>query len=180
MTVVYNYSSCLVVLECCRCHIDFGLPEEMHNKARKDPSIWFYCPAGHHQHFPAGKSDEAKLREAEAREVALRDQLHAAEADAEKTRGVLLRDRQRFANGVCPCCNRTFQNVLNHMRGEHPDYDVTKVEAQKYACSCGRSFETFAGLRRHQASGRKNTQSWYSKPWTDPSLSDYSRHLTRV
>jgi hypothetical protein len=27
------------------------------------------------------------------------------------------------ANGVCPCCNRTFQNLARHMAGKHPDYE---------------------------------------------------------
>ena len=29
------------------------------------------------------------------------------------------RMRTRVMNGVCPCCNRTFQNLLRHMQTEH-------------------------------------------------------------
>ena len=30
--------------------------------------------------------------------------------------------KKRVANGVCPCCNRTFVNLQRHMHTKHPDY----------------------------------------------------------
>jgi Fe-S oxidoreductase len=57
--------------------------------------------------------------------AAQRDQ---AQADARaqkaaKTRIKNDRDRikTRVANGVCPHCNRTFQNLARHMASQHPD-----------------------------------------------------------
>ena len=32
------------------------------------------------------------------------------------------RIKNRVANGVCPCCNRTFQDLAAHMKTNHPDY----------------------------------------------------------
>lgn len=159
--------------ECCNCHMVFAMPADFRRRALNDRGLWFYCPAGHKQHY-TGKGAEEKLRDAEAREVALRDQLHAAEADAEATRVRLMRDRHRFANGVCPCCNRSFENVRRHMESEHPDYDASEVSLPaplRYKCSCGRSFETPRGLAIHQGQRR-------STDWTDPNKSRYSRHLT--
>lgn len=157
------------------CGIAYGLPEGFIEARRKDHKTW-HCPNGCKAHYPAGKTDEQKLREAAARETALKDQLAAAIRDAEDTRVALLRDRQRFANGVCPCCNRTFQNVLRHMRGEHPDYDITKVKQKGHAvfkCSCGRSFESLRGLRTHQGHNRRDG-------WDAPNASGWRSHLTRV
>lgn len=28
----------------------------------------------------------------------------------------------RAANGVCPCCNRTFKQLAAHMSSQHPKY----------------------------------------------------------
>lgn len=31
---------------------------------------------------------------------------------------------------VCPCCNRTFQNVARHIAGQHPDYADLGTESE--------------------------------------------------
>lgn len=160
--------------ECCNCHMVFAMPADFRRRKLNRPGTAFYCPAGHAQHY-TGKSAEQKLRDAEAREVALRDQLSAAEADAEATRVRLLRDRHRFANGVCPCCNRTFDNVRRHMQTKHPDYDASDITVGRaelrYKCSCGRSFASPRVLAIHQGRNRVGD-------WTDPDRSRYARHLT--
>ncbi len=30
--------------------------------------------------------------------------------------------KKRAANGVCPCCNRTFSDLARHMKAKHPDF----------------------------------------------------------
>lgn len=37
-------------------------------------------------------------------------------------KGQNTRLKNRIAAGVCPCCNRSFQNVARHMAGQHPDF----------------------------------------------------------
>lgn len=164
---------------CSGCGLAYGLPEGYLDARREDHKSWT-CPNGCVRHFPRGKTDAQKLEEAQIRNTALQDQLTAAVADAETVRVALLRDRQRFANGVCPCCNRSFDNVRRHMSSKHPDYDVTKVKAAgtvKFPCSCGRSFETLRGLRTHQGHMRGDN-------WAEPSTSKTAywggAHLTRV
>lgn len=160
------------ISDCANCGVLFGMPKDLERRRRKDRQR-FYCPNGHYLVF-AGKTDAQKLEESQARETALRDQLSAAIRDGEQTRQALLRDRQRFANGVCPCCNRTFQNVLRHMRGEHPDYDVTKIKQTgtvAFKCSCGRSFESLHGLRVHQGRSRRSG-------WDAPNAYRWRAHLT--
>ena len=38
------------------------------------------------------------------------------------TKGQLTRARKRAANGVCPCCHRSFENVARHVAKQHPDF----------------------------------------------------------
>lgn len=93
----------------------------------------FYCSVcGKGQSF-GGKSDIEQLR---ATLVTVEDQRDTARKNLnlqrEKTRqrtrqlsaqkGVTTRIKNRISNGVCPCCKRTFTNLLRHMKGQHPDY----------------------------------------------------------
>lgn len=152
-----------VVEDCFKCGTLFAMTEDLWNRCQHDHSKSFYCPNGHGMVF-TGKSDREKLKEAQARETALRDQLDAAVHEAEHVRQALLRDRQRFANGVCPCCNRSFENVRRHMASQHPDYDATRVTQTgtvTFRCSCGRSFESLRGLRTHQ--GHQRGDNWVKR-----------------
>lgn len=166
----------LITEECCNCGMTFAMTADFQRRSLNDHRRSFYCPAGHAQHY-TGKSDEQKLKEELARNTHLRDQLQASAEDAERTRFALIRDRHRFANGVCPCCNRYFDNVKRHMSGQHPEYDVTKIEQQaavRYSCSCGRSFATPHGLRIHQGRARPadwatRTSSWHGGHRTEVS-----------
>lgn len=113
---------------CCACGVVFAMTADFMRR-RREKQDWFYCPAGHAQHYT--KSEETRLREELSR--AHRDIDRAKQAEAEQRTKVAQiaksynRVRQRIRNGVCPCCNRTFQNLANHMRTEHADYGDTKT-----------------------------------------------------
>lgn len=163
----------IVARWCNGCGIPYGLPEGFIEQRREDHKSWT-CPNGCVRVFHAGKSDKQKLAEAEHRELALKDQLSAAIRDAETTRAALLRDRARFAAGVCVCCNRSFENVRRHMETKHPDYDIARIEkAIEFRCSCSAKFDTFHGLRIHQGRSRHDG-------WDSPKASKWSAHLTEV
>lgn len=167
----------LFVSDCANCGTVFGIAADLEKRRRQDHAT-FYCPNGHPMHF-TGKNDEELLRVEKARNTALTDQLAAAIRDAEHTRAALLRDRARFAAGVCPCCNRSFDNVRRHMRSQHPDYDVTRIDkhAPVFKCSCGKRFESYRGLRTHQGH-RRRTSGTYA--WDAPDQGRYYAHLTEV
>lgn len=153
---------------CGNCNIPYGLPAGFLDERRRDSNTWT-CPNGCRRHYPPGKSDEQKLKDAAARETALRDQLEASIRDGEAQRVELARIRQRIANGVCPCCNRSFGNVRAHMQTQHPDYVAPVVEPFK--CSCNRKFDTFRGLRVHQGQMRPDD-------WARADRDRWSSHLT--
>lgn len=161
-----------LVVTTCWCGIQFAMPSDLMRWHRQSEGNSTYCPLGH-----AGvvrETTASKLAAAEARERHLEDQLQAAEMEAEAVRVKLIRDRQRFANGVCPCCNRSFQNVRQHMATQHPEYDPTDLSAPRYKCSCGRSFDTAQGLRIHQGRSR------YGNSWVMTSTPAWRRHLTVI
>lgn len=52
-------------------------------------------------------------------------QRQATERQLSAQRGVTTRIKNRVKNGVCPCCNRHFENLERHMKGQHPEYAAT-------------------------------------------------------
>lgn len=123
-TLNQTFTDTLVRETCCNCHISFGMTKAM-REARLEDLKTFYCPNGHAQHY-TGKPTSERLRQrlewAEARERALRDQKDATERSYRALKGVVTRTKRRIAAGVCPCCNRTFQDLHRHMSGQHPAY----------------------------------------------------------
>ncbi len=124
-----TYSGRLVATNCW-CGIHYAVPSEFyemiqrqHRDGRKQTQI--YCPLGHTWEF-AGKSKADELAEQLERErkrsKAARDLLAHEERSHAATRGHLTRTKKRVAHGVCPCCNRTFQQLSRHMANKHPEY----------------------------------------------------------
>lgn len=154
------------------CDITFAMTEKFYDETKRTGRTW-YCPNGHPWVW-TGPTTETQLRDAKAKTVALEDQLRAAIRDAERTRAALVRDRHRVANGLCPCCNRYFENVHRHIRGQHPDYDASALSKRvKLECSCGYLAESFRGLRAHQGRTR-------ATGWDKPGQGAYWAHLTVV
>lgn len=116
---------------CCKCAMSFAVPADFRQRRLKDHAL-FYCPAGHGQHF-TGKTPEQKLKdELERKEQMLsaaQSRADAAQRERDQVTKAHKRMRTRVMNGVCPCCNRTFQNLMAHMRTEHPDFTEVKTLA---------------------------------------------------
>jgi len=143
-------STDLVTETCCNCGIWFAMPRPLYNQRRRDGEN-FTCPNGHKQHYT--DTDTVKLRRLEAQLTSTKDQLQAARDEGEQTRRTLVRERARFAAGVCPFCNRSFTAVRRHIETKHPDYDVTRLDGATTAtfrCTCGFRSKTYHGLRVHQ------------------------------
>lgn len=92
---------------------------------RRNDHAFFYCPAGHGQYY-AGKSETDKLRR---KLSSVQDKLEVESGRAlllTRQRDTIsksyLRMRDRVKNGVCPCCNRQFKNLLQHMRSKHSSF----------------------------------------------------------
>lgn len=111
---------------CCDtgCGIDFAMPAQYKERKREDHSL-FYCPNGHPQHY-TGETEAQKFRrlyEAQERTTVFwREDSREKERRLIATKGVVTRFKHRVANGVCPCCKRTFPNLAAHMKTKHPAF----------------------------------------------------------
>lgn len=112
----------LTDIRCCVCDLTFAVPDYWHDNRRQDGQ-GFSCPNGHSLSFKDSENARLKrdLERARARETHLRDQRDAAERSASAHKGQATKLRKRVANGVCPDCNRSFQNVARHMASKHPE-----------------------------------------------------------
>lgn len=111
-------------ITCCNCSMPFGMSEAFYQKRLRDHED-FHCPAGHKQHF-TGATPEEKLQRQLARQQEIADANMARASRAETERDNITRAhkkmRARVMNGVCPCCTRSFQNLMRHMQAEHPEF----------------------------------------------------------
>lgn len=146
--VEYGQYVAMEIIHCCSCGVPFAMPESLRSQFQDDPKRYFYCPNGHPQHY--SKSTEQRLRETlQAEKDAATKEQQRLEAIAfrakeeaqgwqtqwenqlkekKKIAAKLKRTEKRIAHGVCPCCNRTFQDLARHMETKHPE-QVKKAKA---------------------------------------------------
>lgn len=121
MTIYFVGSVELATEICCKCGMCFAMTRDFMDRRRKDRAM-FYCPAGHAQHY-TGETEEQRLKRELERQQQITEAERARAARIERERNQVAkahhRMRQRVFNGVCPCCNRTFQNLMAHMKTEH-------------------------------------------------------------
>lgn len=112
-------------MTCGECGIQFAVPESWRAEKQRTGNGWF-CPNGHSRVY--SESDEKKARNAleeeRKRHVSTLARLNEAEAAERKAKAEIKRMKSRASAGVCPCCNRTFQQLLRHMKIKHPNHDV--------------------------------------------------------
>lgn len=134
MSAVLNFQAQLEIHYCPNCSMSFALPPRF-IKERREGGASFYCPSGHKMSFHESESDKLRKQlEAEKRSVEwlrqsarVKDsQLKGARIQIGKVKAKLQRAETRIAHGVCPCCNRSFQNLRRHMNTKHPDYATTE------------------------------------------------------
>jgi negative regulator of replication initiation len=123
---------------CCRreCQSKFWIPDDLHNAAlasRGSNGIHFYCAYGHGQHYRIGESEADVLRRERDRlkqdAVRLEEYLAEETKRADKAEREAKRIKKRAATGTCPCCRRSFSNMSDHMRKEHPEFVKEQTQA---------------------------------------------------
>lgn len=109
-------------MKCGECGIAFAVPEFWRAEKQRTGDGW-YCPNGHCRAY--SESDAAKYRrlleEQKERHLKTLARLNEAEAAEQKATKELNRVKKRVHAGVCPCCNRTFQQLARHMKAKHPE-----------------------------------------------------------
>lgn len=122
----------LEVIVCGGCGITFAFPGNIVRARQRDHKT-FYCPNGCPRAFNGESDLDALKKQLKAERQAVdqlraevthqRDQREATERSLRATRGALTRTKNRIANGICPCCHRTFQDLAEHMQNKHPSYE---------------------------------------------------------
>lgn len=115
----YTEELVFTVVTCYKCGIPFGILSSR-NKELHRTGVEFWCPNGHPQIY--GDSTEEQLKRTEADLRWWKDQAQSTARSLSATRGVLTKTKKRIANGICPCCHRSFVSVAKHMKNQHPDY----------------------------------------------------------
>jgi hypothetical protein len=124
-------------LICSTCAVIYFFPEKWCAEAANEKRCW-NCPNGHRQHF-IGETEAERLRRERDRltqRLAERDDeirrqrelREATERRLSATRGQVTKIKNRVGHGVCPCCNRTFENLKRHMASKHPTFTAEAAE----------------------------------------------------
>ena len=110
-------------MNCGECGITFAMPETFRKDCKELGYTW-YCPNGHSRIY--SETDVNKLKRELAKEESKHDQTSAKLRDTKIKlsceKGQRTKLKNRIAKGVCPCCNRYFQNVKRHIDNKHPEY----------------------------------------------------------
>lgn len=120
----------LRVEQCYKCQCLFAIPMDLYKRARIDSNVSFYCPHGHGQSYT--KSEVSVLKEQlESKERQLQwkqeqiesknRQIKQLDYSVRAQKAAKTKILNRVKNGVCPCCNRSFQNLQNHFKIKHPE-----------------------------------------------------------
>jgi hypothetical protein len=126
----YQKTITMETVVCCNCGVPFGMPSDLRSQLMNDPDKWFFCPNGHRQHY--SKSNEKIQREDAERKLKakeaelLQEQMKRIQIEGEL--GKATRKLKRVQKGVCPCCNRTFQDLARHMETKHPEVKKPKTK----------------------------------------------------
>ena len=122
----FSVTTTYTVIDCCSCGALFAVPTDV-NDELVDSGRSFCCPNGHSQSYTNSTARQLqKAKDDLAREQARHDQTRAdrdaTERSRRATKGQLTRVKNRVAKGVCPCCNRSFEDLAAHMTTKHPEY----------------------------------------------------------
>ena len=108
--------------ECGNCGVVYALSEGYEAARRQDHATW-YCPNGHHWHFP-GESEEERLKRLLSSEKDRRARVQAdldrTEASRRAWKGQTTKLRKQVLAGQCPLCGQHLRDLERHIARVHP------------------------------------------------------------
>ena len=126
MTSIFTVEGQTLAFDTCpKCRVLHGFPRFLYDAAKANAEIKIHCPNGHPWHYKSREElceDERVRRERDLlrQQIAQKDdEIAAARKSASAARGQVTRLRNRAAAGMCPCCNRHFDNVQRHIESKH-------------------------------------------------------------
>lgn len=123
MTLALQATIKMTEMICGECGITFNIPETWRAEKQLTGASW-YCPNGHCRVYKESDTERMRkqLEEEKRRHANTLSRLNEAIASELKVNKEITRIKKRAAAGVCPCCNRTFQQLARHMKTKHPNY----------------------------------------------------------
>lgn len=118
----------LQTFTCGKCGVTWAMPVTFVTALRSSGKT-FYCPNGDARVFRESTEDRLR-RDLAAKETLLQSaRTEAAQVtrQLDNAKKAHKRMRTRVMNGVCPCCNRSFQNLRNHMQTQHPEFGKSRT-----------------------------------------------------
>lgn len=120
----------LVELQCGTCGVYHAIPKAMLYTAIEEGGFWS-CPNGHSRGYREGRKEREAVRrerdQLKQKVASLNDDIAALKKSRDAVKGEYTKVKKRVAAGVCPCCNRQFQDLHRHMQTKHADYGQNVV-----------------------------------------------------
>lgn len=112
-----------VEIRCYLCGVAFGMDDYLYGRRIKDGRD-FWCTNGHKQSYCETEADRLRReRDRLKQQIASKeDEIEFQQRRAAAFQGQVTKIKNRIGAGVCPCCNRSFQNLKRHMANKHPEY----------------------------------------------------------
>lgn len=130
----------MVTESCYKCGVIFAMTKNFYNEAQKrGQDKMFYCPNGHEQGYVTSEAqrikaqyDKEKKQLLDEIELQKRNRGYAEnkanslvrDLNSERgKRGALTKKLNQVKKGKCPCCDKYFTNIREHMDHKHPNFD---------------------------------------------------------
>ena len=119
----YTFNQTMTTMHCGKCGIAFAMTMEKYDRCHDYGEDW-YCTNGHCRIFTENENTKLTNQLWAAQQETQRAQNRAIQAESltVRTSKQYYRIRDRVMAGVCPCCNRTFENLARHMQSKHPEF----------------------------------------------------------
>ena len=124
MNTTFEVATAYIAIECGGCGTPFAMSRSFYDQRRKDHKGW-YCPSGCRRYYSSESKEEQLRRERDTEREennGLRYRIDHANRSRAALKGQVTKIKRRVGNGVCPCCQRQFQDLKRHMHSQHRNW----------------------------------------------------------
>lgn len=124
-----TFAGVLEILNCSTCGQPFAISKAKYDRCRQTGE-GFYCPSGHSLVFSETENIQLKQELARAKEsmeylkqakARLHEEVLHLNYSVRAQKAAKTKIMNRVKHGICPCCRRSFGNLQNHFKTQHPE-----------------------------------------------------------
>lgn len=137
MSTTFVASTELTTIDCGTCGGIYAICEKYRDTCEDNGTSWNcpYCCGGwgYRKNNRVARlrkkleDSQEKLRREAIRHNCTKSELKDTEHRRRAEKAAKTRLKNRAANGVCPCCKRTFKQLAAHMKTKHPTWNTSKA-----------------------------------------------------